>query len=329
MYDIYGLGNALVDTEYMVEESFLRDQNVDKGLMTMIDADRLQQLNDALHERNAKRMSGGSAANSMYAAQGFGAQTFYSCKVGHDPVGEHFIEDLTNAGVRVNPNAQGAPGRSGESLILITPDADRSMNTYLGISTQLSSAEIDESALRTSRYFYFEGYLSANESSYAAAVAGREIAESAGVKTCVSLSDPSMVAAFREPLEAMLGNGVHQIFCNEEEALSWAHTDRMDIAIAELKDIAQVLSITLGAKGSLSVVDGHQKAVPGVSVKPTDTTGAGDIYAGAYLAMVAAGADAIIATRFANHCAGYLVTEVGPRLRGPSEYQALKARFTA
>ena len=327
MYDIYGLGNALVDTEYLVEDSFLRDNSIDKGHMTLVEEDVIHTLSAALSDHDPRRISGGSAANSMYAAQGFGSSTFYSCKVAHDETGEHFLADLGTAGVAINTNARGEGGISGRCLVLVTPDAERSMNTFLGISSQLSVADIDEAALARAGYYYVEGYLSSNPSSCDAAVECRELAERGGVKTCVSLSDPSMVTFFREGLERILGNGVDQLFCNEEEALSWAGTDRLDVAIAELKDIARTCNITLGARGSLSIINGTETAVPGTEVKAVDTNGAGDIYAGAYLAMVSQGVDAVGATRFANHAAAHLVTQIGARLHTIADYAALKETF--
>jgi len=327
MYDIYGLGNALVDTEYQVDDGYLRAHGIDKGHMTLVDETRLRTLLNGLSERPAKRISGGSAANSIYAAQGFGNRTFYSCKVARDSIGEHFLADLKEAGVQCNENARNSSGTSGECLILVTPDAERSMNTFLGISSALSAAEVDTSALSQSRFLYVEGYLSSNASSLHAAIAAKEQAEADSVKTAISLSDASMVLHFRDGLEQMLGNGVDQLFCNEEEALTWARTDRLDVAIHELKDISRVCNITLGAAGSLSVIDGRQTSVAGYKVQAVDTNGAGDIYAGAYLAMICKGEQPTDATRFANYAAAQLVTHIGARLPKVSGYQQLLAQF--
>jgi fructokinase len=328
MYDIYGLGNALVDTEYQIDDGYLRAHGIDKGHMTLVDEDRLRTLLAGLADRPAKRISGGSAANTIFAAQGFGTKGFYSCKVANDTAGIHFLDDLTTAGVHINRNAKSPTGTSGECLILITPDAERSMNTFLGISTALSREDLDEAALRSARYFYVEGYLSSNTTSLDAAVTARELAERGGVRTAVSLSDTSMVVHFRDGLERMLGNGVDQMFCNEEEALAWARTDRLDVAIHELADIAPHCNITLGARGSISVNNGQQTPVEGFSVKAVDTNGAGDIYAGAYLAMICKGYEPRNATRFANFAASRLVTHIGARLPDVASYHRLQRSFT-
>ncbi|MEZ5598127.1 MAG: PfkB family carbohydrate kinase [Pseudomonadales bacterium] len=133
---------------------------------------------------------------------------------------------------------------------------------------------------------------------------------------------------FRDGLARMLGNGVDQLFCNVEEALAWAGTDRLDVAIAELKDIAKTCNVTLGAAGSMTIQDGHSIEVPGFKVRAVDTNGAGDIYAGAFLAMTCHGWEAAAATRFANYAAAQLVTHIGARLHGISDYEHLRASFS-
>ncbi len=329
MYDVYGLGNALVDTEYRIDDGFLEQHAIAKGHMTLVEEDRLETLMAALSSLTPERMSGGSAANSVIAAQGFGAATYYSCKVADDATGKVFLSDLSDAGVHTNANAAAASGKSGRCLILVTRDAERSMNTFLGVSTQLSTSEIDEAALATARYFYVEGYLSSSPESLAAAAACRQLAEDQGVATAVSLSDPSMVELFRANLETILGNGVDHLFCNEEEALTWARTDRLDVAIAELKDIAKTCNVTLGSRGCLSVIDGQQRAVPGYSVTALDTNGAGDIYAGACLYGWCRDMDPQQAASFGNYAAAELVQQYGARLKTMQGYQDVLKAFRA
>jgi sugar/nucleoside kinase (ribokinase family) len=332
MYDVFGLGNALVDTEVNIDDGFLHTHRIAKGHMTLVDSEQMHLLAEAVAELPKKRSSGGSAANTIYAVQALGLQACYNCKVAADDTGNFFIDDLAASGVTINTNAaspvESGTGASGRCLVLITDDAERTMMTDLGVSVQLSKQEVSDEALKNSRYFYVEGYMSASPSATEASVHCRELAEAHGVEVAVSLSDVSMVEFCREGLQQMLGNGIHQLFCNEEEALSWANTDRMDIAIAELKDVAQELYITLGAKGSIAISrDGHGEA-PGISVQPIDTTGAGDIYAGAVLAARCQGASPLEAARFANFCAAQLVTHYGARLKHIDDYTALRAHFT-
>jgi fructokinase len=328
-YDVYGLGNALVDMEFRVEDSFLRTHGIDKGHMTLVTEERLDALTAALHEHHPERMSGGSAANTIISIQCFGGQTFYSCRLADDPTGRHFLTDLGTAGVHTNRNAleHSMAGKSGRCLVLVTPDAERSMNTFLGISTALNTGDIDERALAASKYLYMEGYLSSADAALQAAVAAREFAESAGVRTAVSLSDPSMVTFFRDNLVRILGNGVDHLFCNEEEALSWAGTDRMDIATRELRDIGRSVWITLGKRGCL-VVNGHDETtVPGFAARAVDTNGAGDIFAGASLFATCAGMDTTTAAAFGNFAAAALIETYGARFRKPEDYRGVLQRF--
>jgi len=327
MYDVYGLGNALVDMEYTVDDGFLRTHGIPKGHMTLVDEPTMERLAAGLDGQAAKRMSGGSAANTLIAVQGFGARTFYSCKVATDDTGQHFLDDLKQAGVDTNGSAANADGHSGRCLVLITPDAERSMNTFLGISSHLTRAELDEAALARSRYFYAEGYMSSAEGSRDAAIAARELAESEGVKTALSLSDPSMVEFFRSSLEKILGNGVDHLFCNEEEALTWARTDRLDVAVTELKDIGRHLNVTLGARGSLAVTPEGQTLVPGFPASAVDTTGAGDIYAGGCLYGWTQGMEAAEAASLGNFAAATLIQAYGARLRTRQEYARTLAAF--
>lgn len=324
-YDIYGIGNALLDMEYAVDDGFLRDQQLAKGRMTLVDAQRIGALRTELAGRARRRLSGGSAANTVFAVQGFGGRGFYSCRVADDDPGRQFLADLAAAGIGAAGTR--SEGATGACLALITPDAERTMTTFLGVSAELSPQDIDENAIAAARHYYMEGYLAASPTGCAAAVLGRELAESAMASTCLSLSDPSMVAHCRDGLTAMLGNGIGHLFCNAEEALAWAGTDRIDIASRELADIAPSVAITLGAKGSLAVHRGTARHAGGYPADAVDTTGAGDIYAGAFLYARTRGAAEVDAARFANFAAAALVSRHGPRLPTLADYAALRARF--
>ena len=328
IYDVYGVGNALVDMEYRVDDAFLARHGIAKGHMTLVEEAFLNRLTEDLSERPHERVSGGSAANTVMAIQGFGGSALYSCKVASDDVGRYFLDDLASAGVATNANAGASDGLTGRCIVLVTDDAERSMNTFLGVSRSLGVAEIDETALAAAGSLYIEGYLSAQPPGLVAALRTRQLAEELDVPAAVSLSDPSMVTLFRDELERLLGNGVHWLFCNEEEALTWARTDRLDLAIAELKDIGRTCFITLGSRGSISVATGHRREVPGFAVEAIDTTGAGDIYAGACLHGLRTGMTEPQAARFGNFAAATLVRQYGARLRRPADYRQLLQDFT-
>ena len=326
-HGIFGLGNALVDFEYLVDDGFLRGERIAKGHMTLIDEAEMAALEARLAaSRIANRlsMSGGSAANTVFAAHGFGASGFYACRVGEDDAGRRFLADLEGAGIGTSGRRGGDTGRC---LTLVTADAERTLITSLGISAELAPEDVDEAALAGCAYVYVEGYLASAASGCDAAVRVREVAADTGARASLSLSDPSMVLACRDGLERMLGNGVHQLFCNEEEALAWTRTDRLDIAVRELTDIARFVNVTVGARGSLAASKNASRMVPGYPSQAVDTTGAGDIYAGACLHALTEGADSAQAARFANFAAATLVARHGARFPSASDYAMLRHRF--
>jgi sugar/nucleoside kinase (ribokinase family) len=323
-YHVYGLGAALVDTEIEVNDDFLQQANIEKGLMTLVDESRQHELLDHLSEHlvASKRASGGSACNSIIAASYFGAKAFYSCKVAKDENGDFFKQDLKAAGVDTDNDAK-HEGITGKCLVMITPDAERTMNTYLGISETLSPEDINERALKDSEWAYIEGYLVTSETGRAAAIKSREIAEQSGVKTALSLSDPGMVEYFRDGLSDMIGNGVDLLFCNKDEALGWTNTQTVEAAADAMKQHAKSFAITLGKDGAI-VFDGETLThVEGASAKAIDTNGAGDMFAGAFLYALTHGQSYPEAARLANQAAARVVSQFGPRLRAEQHAELL------
>lgn len=324
-YQVYGLGAALVDTEIEVSDEFLQEANIEKGLMTLVDEARQSELLNLMenHLVGSKLSSGGSACNTIIAASYFGAKTFYSCKVADDDNGRFFQEDTKSAGV-ATPNLELPTGTTGKCLVMITPDAERTMNTFLGISETLSANELDADAIASSEYVYLEGYLVTSPSGKAAAIKAREIAEQHNVKTALSLSDPGMVQFFKAGLKEMIGQQVDLIFCNKDEALGWTETDNIEDAVEAMKASARTFAITLGPKGAL-VFDGTTLShVPGSSVKAIDTNGAGDMFAGAFLYAITSGQSFESAARLANRAAAQVVSQYGPRLKA-QQHAAIKA----
>lgn len=324
-YDIYGLGAALVDTEIEVQDQELAEFDIAKGVMTLVDEPRQHQLVDHLagHLVTAKRASGGSAANSIIAAAYFGSKTFFSCKVAKDDNGIFYLRDLAAAGVEYPSKVAKDEGITGKCLVLITPDAERTMNTFLGISAELSTEELDLAALERSRFAYIEGYLVSSTSGRAAAIALRKAAEAAGVKTALSLSDPAMVTYFHDGLSEMLGKGVDILFCNEAEALAFTHSQSLEEAHERLSQYCRSYAITCGAKGA-RVFDGETSTqVPGVATQAVDTNGAGDMFAGAFLHAINQGFSFPQAAAFANRAAAQVVSQFGPRLK-PEQHAVLR-----
>ena len=327
-YMVYGIGAALVDTEIRVQDRDLAQMNVGKGLMTLVDQERQGELLSHLegHLVKANHASGGSAGNSMIASAQFGGPTFMSCKVANDLDGDIYIADLEAAGVDHCFTGGRGDGTTGKCLVLITPDAERSMNTFLGISETLSTEQLDAGAIAVSEYLYIEGYLVTSPTGCAAAVKAREIAEAAGVKTALSFSDPGMVEFFRDGMAQIIGQRLDLIFCNEAEAMGWAQSDDLEVTIEKLKQIANSFVITLGADGALTYDGSELTEIPPHRVQAVDSNGAGDMFAGAFLYAITRGEDFPTAGRFASLAAGKIVASYGPRLPAP-DYPALRAEF--
>lgn len=326
-YNIYGIGAALVDTEIEITDKDLETFNIDKGIMTLVDQDRQKELMEQLskHLVASKRASGGSAANSIIAASYFGASTFYSCKVASDDNGAFYLKDLSDAKVNFHTNNGSAEGTTGKCLVLITPDAERTMNTFLGISETLAVDDIDLDALKASEYAYIEGYLVTSATGRPAAKKLRELAQEFGVKTAVSLSDPAMVEFFHDGLSDIIGEGVDLLFCNEDEALAFTKTSTIEAASEALKSIAKSFAITLGSKGAL-VFDGEKEySIAPHAVKAIDTNGAGDMFAGAFLYALTQGQDYEAAGKLASKAASVVVSQFGPRLRAEQHAEIIKS----
>lgn len=326
-YNIYGIGAALVDTEIEITDKDLETFNIDKGVMTLVDQDRQKELMEQLskHLIASKRASGGSAANSIIAASYFGASTFYSCKVASDDNGAFYLKDLSDAKVKFHTNNGSTEGTTGKCLVLITPDAERTMNTFLGISETLSVDDIDLDALKASEYAYIEGYLVTSETGRPAAKKLRELAQELGVKTAFSLSDPAMVEFFHDGLSDIIGEGVDLLFCNEDEAQAFTKTSTVEAASEALKSIAKSFAITLGSKGAL-VFDGEKEySIAPHAVKAIDTNGAGDMFAGAFLYALTQGQDYEAAGKLASKAASVVVSQFGPRLRAEQHAEIIKS----
>jgi sugar/nucleoside kinase (ribokinase family) len=325
-YHVYGIGNALVDMEYEVEVSDLDKLRIDKGVMTLVEQDHQTEIMEHLREHHHQKGSGGSAANSVIALSQFGGRGFYSCKVANDKLGHFYLDDLVANGVATNRHGNREHGDTGRCVVLVTPDTDRTMVTYLGISGDFSDRELVPEAIRDSDCYYMEGYLVTSDSARSAAVKGREIAEAAGSKTAISLSDPNMVAHFKPGLMEMIGGGVDLLFANEAEAKGMADTTDLGDAIAFLKRVSKAFAVTLGPRGAL-VYDGKELAeIAPVAVEAVDTVGAGDMFAGAFLYGLTQGWDHKRSGELAAAGAARLVASLGPRITA-EESQEILSRF--
>lgn len=321
-YHVYGIGNALVDIDFEVDIQTLTSLNIEKGVMTLIDEQRHHQLLKHLDGKQQQQICGGSAANTIIAIAQFGGRCFYSCKVANDPTGDFYFQDLMANRVDTNLSANNRPeGHTGKCIVLVTHDADRTMNTHLGITATLSTAEINANAIANSEYIYIEGFLVGSPSALKAALKTKALAQQHQVKTAFTLSDCNMTRYFSQELQQVIGDGVDLLFCNEAEALSYTDTTQLNIAMSQLQKIAKQFVVTLGAKGSV-IFDGKQYIdIAPVLTKPIDTVGAGDIYAGAFLFGITHGYSLREAGMQASIAAAKIVAKIGPRLTHEEAYQ--------
>lgn len=327
-YDVYGIGHALVDIVTEVSDDFIGKYKIEKGLMTLVDEQRQRELIEAIHLPDSNLACGGSAANSVIAASQFGANCFYSCKVASDEMGKFYLKDLKENGVDTNYSDNTAPtGITGRCLVMTTPDANRTMNTFLGIASSLSVDEVDENHLKDSTYLYLEGYMITSENGLEAMIHAKKLAEKHGVKTAFTFSDPSMVKYFKEQLDQVVGASVDMLFCNEEEAQLYTGTNSVKEAREELKKVAKRFAITQGANGA-TIFDGDTFIdIEPYKVKAVDTNGAGDMFAGAFLYGITHGHSYAEAGKIASLASSKIVAKWGPRLEWHESKEVLNHLF--
>ena len=325
-YDVYGIGNALVDTEYAVNDALISEAGFDKGIMTLIEAEQRLALIDLLENKHKLKVihqcGGGSAANSMAAMSQLGGNNFYSCKVATDALGDFFLHDLKAVRLDTNLDSGRLDGVSGQCISMVTPDAERTMTTHLAISNTLSTRELNETALANSRYLYIEGYLVTSPSALQAVRKAQAVAHKNKVLVSLSLSDSTIVEHFKTSFDQLAEQGIDLIFCNQDEAMIWTGSQTAASAFSRLKTICKQAVMTCGAAGALVFDGSRDSKIPGVATKAVDTTGAGDVFAGVFLHSINRGqsfADAAVA---ANRAASKLVSRFGARL-SQAEMQAV------
>ncbi|MBX2865843.1 MAG: adenosine kinase [Leptolyngbyaceae cyanobacterium MAG.088] len=322
-YNVYGLGNALVDIECALSADALATIGMEKGVMTLLDEAVQNNAIAQLKDYKTKRICGGSAANTIIAISQLGGKTFYGCKVANDDYGQFYTQDLVTCGVDTNLTSHAPePGITGKCLVLVTPDADRTMGTFLGISSQLSETDLNPEAIANADYTYMEGFLVSGDNSKQAAIKASQLAKAAGRKVAMSLSDFNMVKFFKPGLLDMIGNGIDLLFANESEALLMADTDDLATAIDHIKTLAKTFAITRGPQGSI-IFDGEQVLeIAPHPVDAIDTVGAGDMYAGGVLYGITHGLTWAQAGALGSMASAKLVTAYGARM-ATDELQAV------
>lgn len=316
-YNLTAIGNALVDLEFKVDDAFFEANGIEKGVMTLIDKAQHTALLSTLQTNHSleKRAGGGSAANTVVTAAQYGADTFYCCKVGDDEFGEFYKLDLADAGVDHALKEQNDSGETGKCIVMVSEDADRTMNTFLGITETLNSDQVVEQAIANSEYFYIEGHLMYSEAAVDAILKAKKIARNNGVKVAATVSDPAVVKYVKPNLEKVLGeDGVDVLFCNQEEATDFGDGST-EKGIAAFRKYAKLLVVTRGEKGaSVFCQESGEINIEPYKVNAVDTTGAGDTFAGAFLFGLTHGLGPEKSGQLANRTAAECVASFGPRL---------------
>ena len=330
--DISSLGNAIVDVQFSIEEDFvskLEKMSIPKGAMTLIEAEEQSNLISLLTEEygEPKLSCGGAATNSIVAASNFGSICHFSCKVRNDDLGIFYLENLSKNDVLHSKQASESDLSTGQCVVMVTPDAERTMCTYLGISNLLSSKDLDKLAIRNSKYLFLEGYLVTSESALKACYEAIEVAKAANTKIVISLSAAAIVNAFRDQMNSLIKLGCDLLFCNESEACAFSQHEDVLKAEEFLRSVSSQNLITLGKNGSM-IWDGSKlETIEGFDVKAVDTNGAGDIFAGSVLHKICEGHDLTSSAKFGCFAASKKVEKFGPRL-SQEEYKTIYEDFS-
>lgn len=342
MFDVMAIGNALVDHEFVLSDAELEETELTRGNMTLADLEEQQQLLAYFQLAKiapSKQAGGGSAANTMFAFASLGGKPFYACRVGDDSQGQFYLNDLNQAGVATSDKSIHKGGVTGSCVVAVTEDGERTMQTYLGTSSEICAENVDFDALTQADWLYLEGYLAMSESIQPAMTKLRQQSGLHGAKIAVSFADPAVVKFAKDGLLNMLGNTVEVIFCNSEEARLFTDKKQLKAAARALLEYCNIAVITDGANGaliaqrSLQTKDGDNEneepqyfeiATPSVR-KVIDTNGAGDNYAGAFLFGLSQHYSLVECGKLASEVAAQVIQQFGPRLES-SDYQDISRR---
>ena len=310
-FDILGIGNAMVDVVAQVDEDFLAGHGMAKGTMTLIDAAAAERIYAGMPA--GQESSGGSAANTCAVAAALGARVAYFGCVADDQLGQVFRHDITASGVHFPTPALSGGAPTARCLIAVTPDAQRTMNTYLGACVAFGEAQVDEAIVAASRVTYLEGYLFDPPAAQAAFRRAASVAQGAGRHVALSLSDPFCVGRHRDAFRELVRTGVDILFANEAEIGSLYGVERAEDAVALVRGETKLAVLTMSERGSLVVSGDEVLRIPAASAEVVDTTGAGDAYAAGFLAAWTAGRPLAACGALGAAAAAEAIARVGAR----------------
>lgn len=314
-YDVFGVGNAIVDILAQVEDHVIADLSLNKGSMALMSTEQQGDILTTINDPSLTFAAGGSAANTMVAITQSGGSGVYTGRVADDTNGEYYKKGMESEGVLFYvPPAETGHEPTGSSVILTTPDAERTMCTHLGISTSLDKSDIDFDLLAQSKCCYVEGYLWTSEGPREACLEVFRHAKANGVLSAFTFSDSFLVDLFADQFKDVVREHCDIIFCNADEARKFIGNDDLEQCVKEIGDMCGQCFITDGANGSYAVIDGDILKIDGFDVKAVDTVGAGDAFAGGVLYGLTNGLSTTKSARWGNYLASRVVSKFGPRL---------------
>jgi|TARA_B110000263_G_scaffold244633_1_gene252934 sugar/nucleoside kinase (ribokinase family) len=314
-YDVFGIGNALVDCVCLVKDSFLKENNIEKGLMTLVDQEKQKLLIEKIKTTKPYIQSGGSVMNSIFALSQLGGSGYASFLVSDDEFGNIFINDLKNNNVKTGGKKYTiSDGMTGSCLVLTTPDAERTMNTCLSISANYSIKNINFDDLKNSKFLYIEGYLVTSELAMQAIQDSISFCKKNNIKVALTFSDLSMVKYHKNGFESILKNNIDLLFCNEEEALTFSEKNSLKEASEFLLQFSKIVVITRGDKGSIIVNFKEKIIIDSIKTQAIDTVGAGDAFSGSFLYGITNGMNLENSGKLASVLSSKVVSKIGPRL---------------
>lgn len=312
-HHVVGIGNAIVDIIGRCDEAFLQRNGLAKGSMQLVEAPAIEKLYGGMGP--GVEVSGGSVANTIVGVASLGGKAGFIGKTAADQFGEVFGHDIRASGVTfTTPAAAAGSAPTGRCLILVTPDGQRTMNTFLGVSPELGAAELDAALIGSARIVYLEGYLFDRPQAKAAFHQAAEIAAKAGRQVALSLSDSFCVDRHRAEFLKLIRSRIDILFANEAEVTSLYETQSFDEAARRAQADTKLAAITRSEKGSVILGGGKQVTIAAEPVaKVVDTTGAGDLYAAGFLYGIASGRDLETAGRLGSLAAGEIISHIGAR----------------
>ena len=315
-FDVYGVCNPLVDLLSHVPDSFLKKLGIQKNIMHLVTLEQQQELLFALAEEqiSVEIAAGGSGANSMIGISQLGGTSAFSGKIGRDEHGKLYREKLEDLGVS-DFLAEGE-GATGSSLILVSEDGARTMNTFLGMSQELMNPDIDPDIIQSSKYLYLTGYLWDTESQKKAVLNALDEAKKREIKVALSLSDPFCVTRHKEDFINLLKGYASMVFCNQEEAFTLLDTKITQKAVETLSDWTETVALTIGAYGALISHQGETCYIDPLPVRVEDTTGAGDAFAAGFLYGMTHNMSPLNSGRIGTTLAAAVIGQTGPRYLG-------------